>query len=623
MVTRRTLDRLALGVALVAVGAAHGPLIGYAKYANVDEAYAAALASRLLDGHQLYVGAVSQRGPLMYYVYAAFAWLHGWDNVVALRLWSLAFAFTHVVLVYVFARRLFPKGTAWLATAIMGYALSFGVPPYDGMALHGESVQLPFLVGGVLVAAEAVFRRRLLARRRVLLAGAGLLFGLAVAIKQSTALHPLGVVPWLLVRGRHGRLRQALVDTAVFLGAVALPSVGFVIEAAARGTLREMYYYTVVYNRDVHLRPTTKFFPKLTPFFMRLIEQTSFFVALTLLAGAAVTTLVRRLRAFRGHPRLVSLVRGLGVRSFVAVQLVVALVSGATMRRFFPHYFLPAIPFLALALAGLGGTWLARRAAQTLERPIQLTTFAFVLLCAGLGTVFGERVDGRVSHDRSPEECGRLIEKTTQPEDRIFVWGFSPWIYPYAHRKPAGRFVFETYVTGFVPWFWDKLSVERARIVPGSVEALLGDLDRERPEVVVDAGSVMMARPMRAYEAPGRWLERNYCFELRIAAFDLWRRRKDDAPCPSKWLPRPNDAVNWNSVPLGMPVPKVISPERTKKLPDGNFFRPIWFPDQPAPLAATLDVVGDAHFEREEREAEADGFYIPRLDVEADAGVAP
>ena len=35
----------------------------------------------------------------------------------------------------------------------------------------------------------------------------------------------------------------------------------FVMHAALEGTLRDLYYYTVAYNRDVHMRPTAKHLP--------------------------------------------------------------------------------------------------------------------------------------------------------------------------------------------------------------------------------------------------------------------------------------------------------------------------------------------------------------------------
>src|SRR6478609_3744913 len=100
---------------IVSIIAVQGPLIGYKTFANVDEAYAAALAERLLEGHKLYQGAVSQRGPLMYYLFEAFAALHGWDNIVALRLWALALAIAHVLLVYWLGTKLLSKPAAVVA----------------------------------------------------------------------------------------------------------------------------------------------------------------------------------------------------------------------------------------------------------------------------------------------------------------------------------------------------------------------------------------------------------------------------------------------------------------------------------------------------------------------------
>src|SRR5258708_6477784 len=104
---QRRLARLVLLAALVSLALVHGPLIGYKTYANVDEGYASAIAARLLEGHRLYAGAVSQRGPLMYYAFEAIAWLHGWDNIVAVRAWGLVLALAHVALVYWAARVLF------------------------------------------------------------------------------------------------------------------------------------------------------------------------------------------------------------------------------------------------------------------------------------------------------------------------------------------------------------------------------------------------------------------------------------------------------------------------------------------------------------------------------------
>src|SRR5947209_2352630 len=109
----------------VSIALVHGPLIGYKTFANVDEAYAGALAERLLEGFKLYQGAVSQRGPLMYYAFEAIAKLHGWDNIVALRLWALALSLAHFFSVYWAGRILLSKTAATVAALAAAYALSF------------------------------------------------------------------------------------------------------------------------------------------------------------------------------------------------------------------------------------------------------------------------------------------------------------------------------------------------------------------------------------------------------------------------------------------------------------------------------------------------------------------
>lgn len=609
------LPRLALGASIASLGAVHGPLIGYKTFANVDEAYAGALASRILDGHKLYVGAVSQRGPLMYYIYTAIAWLHGWDNIVALRMWALGAAILNLVAVYLLARVTLPTAGVVVATLIMGYALVFGVPASDALALHGESLQLPALTFGVMVGILAL--RKAPAQRQRYLIASGLLFGAAVAIKQSAVLHPLALAFWVYADARRNRVPAKIWIrhvTAVVGGSLLLPFL-FVLHAFYNGTFHEFYYYTVVYNRDVHLRPTRKLFALLTPFFLRLTEQTGYFFTLAAVAAVTLPKLVARgrraARARSGAP----LVRAFGAHSYLLLNLGLAVASASALYRFFPHYFVQTLPFLALSVAAFIGRFLTRERYRTMAQRLAIAAVGMLLGCATLGTVFGERIDGRVTHDRAPQLCGKIIEATTKPEDRIFVWGFSPWIYQYAHRKPAGRFVFETYVTGFVPWFWDTLEVERARTVPGSVEALLSDLDREKPEIVVDAGSVMMARPMRGYAAPGKWLLDNYCFELRIAAFDLYRRRHEGtAKCAQPYVPLPYEAINWNGAPMGLPLPRSVDRTNERHLPYGNFMKPIWFSEGAAPAPIVFEVTRDRRRDEEERDAEHDGFYIPRYE---------
>lgn len=609
------LEIFSLVVAFVAIALVHAPILGYKMYANVDEAYASALASRLLDGWKLYQGAVSQRGPLMYYIFAAIAWLHGWDNIVALRVWALGLALSHVGLVFWAARALLPRNAAALSVLCAAYALAFGYPPEDAIAVNGEPLQLPALMVAVVVGAQAVRFSSGSRGRTLRLVGAGVAFGIATSIKQSAALHPIPLVLWLMVDARRNKLPLASLvrDIALLtIGTLVVP-VALVVQSIANGTFSDLYYYCVVYNRDVHLKPTTKHFAWLPVFFFRLTSQTLFFTITAVLAALAWLSAKSRIRTWRATKSVWALLRGFTAREYIALHFIFGAVAASAMYRFFPHYYLQCAPFMALAL----GAFL-ERAFRVIhfERTLQTSAYAFgflLLASGGFGCYFGEKIDGRVAHDETVNTMSKLIEATTKPTDRIFVWGFSPWIYGYSHRKPAGRYMFETYVTGFVPWYWEKLEVERARIVPGSVEALLGDLEKEDPQVIVDAGSVMMARSMRLYEKPQKFLEERYCFDVRIGALDLYRRKKEGEGCPSPWLPRPFATIDYMGRLMLVPTPLTLDAAKTKRLPLGAYVKPTYFLDRATPPIG-LDAIIDKKRAKEENEARSEGFFVPELE---------
>ncbi len=614
-----------LFAAVASIALIHGPLIGYKTYANVDEGYAAALGERLLEGYKLYQGAISQRGPLMYYVFEALDWIDGWDNIMALRFWALGLALAHVGLVYWAARKLLSSTAAGIAVAVSGYALAFGYPPEDAIAINGEALQLPALMVAVVLGALAVRDAPGSTARLKKLLFTGFLLGIAISIKQSVALHPLPILVYLLVDA-HRRKQPAkrfLLDAFALGAACLVVPVFFILHAWAQGTLSDLYYYCVTYNSHVHMRPSPKHFTWLPTFFFRLTLQTLFLIVTVLLFGGGLAYMRRRVRAARRadgfSEKLWALLRGFGPQQYIALHLVLGVFSATIMYRFFPHYYLQAAPFMALSVGGLVASWSTRRNehAWTL-RAMTVAFSCFVLFASIMGCDFGERVDGRVAHDRTIQDAAKFITASTKPDDKIFVWGFSPWIYGYSHRRPAGRYVFETYVTGFVPWYWEKLSLEKARIVPGSTEALLGDLDREKPAIVVDAGSIMMARPMRGYEKPNAWLHAHYCFELRIGALDIYRRKEDDATCAVPFFPRVHEAVDYRGAALPIPIPRTLDYDESPRLPDGSFFKPLYFVGYPKPQH--LDSMRDAKRDKEEAEGAEEGFTI--VDIETPAGAA-
>ena len=601
-----------LAACAVALIASHAPLIGYKAYANVDEAYAAALAQRLNDGFRLYEGAVSQRGPLMYYSFAGLAWAFGWDNIVAVRIAALLLCLAHVAMVMWVGTRLLSRRAGILGAIVSTYTLFLGLPALDGMALHAESMQVPILVGA---AASAVLATRAQAALRLRwLVLSGLLYGAAIAIKQSALLQPLPTLLWLVAEShRHKARRLPVKELLVFVGAGALVPLAFIAHAAANGTLDNFLYYTLTYNLRIHLKPSEVLLSSATlvPVSDEVTRFTAFFTATMAIALATAGFFVKRVRRAIAARSAWVLARGFDLRVYFALHFLVAVASGAAMYRFFPHYFVPAVPFLALAIAA----WTRRPVARAgVSRAIGVAAAATLVFAAVFTTYLFEKIDGRVSHGPAVQKVGAYLEATTKPDSRIFVWGFSPWLYGYSHRRPAGRYVFETYVTGFVPWFHDSVAQEPARTVPGSMDALLNDLDRETPEVVVDAGSVMIARPMRAYPAAAQWLRASYCFEVRMGAYDIYRRKAAGTECASKRMPRPHAAVDYGGNAMLVPMTRLAPGEPGEPLCMTTFSQATWFSDAPPPPRVDLLMAGEKHGKLEKTRA-AGVTYSDELSV--------
>jgi len=559
---------LVLVASVLAVVGAHAMSIAYQKLANVDEAYAASIGERLLEGFKLYDGAVSQRGPLMYYAFEALGKVAGWDNVLAIRIAALAFALAHLALATWAARVLVSRRAAVITAAVVAYALSFGVRGEEGIALHGETLLVPPLLAAVVLGAQAMRSPSGSRSRTRRLAFAGLLFGAAACIKQTVLAHPLPLVLWLAVEHRRGvtSRRDLARDLAVLGGAFAALPAAFLAHAAHEGTLRSLVFYCVTYNLTIHTRPMNEFAGWLGPVLEQATRQPLFFVAVGTALAMLARTWWRRVAAFRRTGWRGELARGFGARDYVSLNFAIAFVVAASVPQLFLHYYLVPLPFLAVTLAAHVDAAARGARASALLRA-SLVGCAVIWGFASVQLAYQRRkVDGRVTHGPVIEKAAKYIESTTTPDDRVFVWGFSPWIYTYAHRRPAGRFVFTTYPIGFVPWFWNAWELEADRVVPGTMDALLADLDREQPAVVVDAGSVFIGRPMRAYQRASDWLHAKYCFDARVGAFDVYRRKPANG-CADDAFPRQAAPIDYEGRPIKIFVPTTVDDPTSRPLP--------------------------------------------------------
>jgi Dolichyl-phosphate-mannose-protein mannosyltransferase len=190
------------------------------------------------QGVRLYDGILFPHTPLLILLTAAAGSLFGFSAAVLRALPALALAASAVLLV-LGAR---PHGSSRrgpIAGLLLGVPLLALLTVYaDGPALWPEPFLAPFLLAGVLLLERA--GRTGGARD---FAAAGLVFGTALLVKQTSAWAVLAAVLWLLLRSRRRDPRAAF----LFAAAAALPYVAFLLTWALAFRTFAHARWTLVY----------------------------------------------------------------------------------------------------------------------------------------------------------------------------------------------------------------------------------------------------------------------------------------------------------------------------------------------------------------------------------------
>ena len=544
----------ALAAALLITTLAHSYFIRpYAPPVTNDEGYIAAMALRMVHGHWLpYVDGVSQRGPLLYWLGALVMRVGGLYSWTPLRVLSLGLALGNTAFLFLLGVELLSPFAAGIAVLVQTYFLTFELEPSDGLAYNGEVLGVQFVLISALLVARCQTRAASPPnkdghrRRAWSLAAAGVLAACAGLSKQVTLVHLGPSLLWLVLGPRHvseavGEVTPASrprrwVDVGVYLGGFFVPF-GLVLAVyAAAGHLRELVYYYQRYGREIFMAPLTREVMK-----AKLREQLDLHLLVVMTVG--LITLLAVARAWRALLATTSAGWGTRLRAnapclFLLSQFVVALLGASFTWRFFPHYFVQVFPFLGLL------------AAYALSEPFEgtgaeLTTKAVggAVVVAGAAVLLGltsgalhHRVvtlgkRGQWARDPRTDPMVRYVAETTEPSDTIFVWGFRADLHVSAHRDPASRYVYSVYPAGVVPWFHATREEEESRVVPGSRERLLVDLEASKPELIVDAGRTMDGRYMFSIPILRDYLDKEYCFVRHIDGEPIYRRRHE-ADCP-------------------------------------------------------------------------------------------
>jgi hypothetical protein len=293
---------------------------------------------------------------------------------------------------------------------------------------------LPFALAGWYFVTRAMDGRRILSQ----LFAAGLLFGLAILMKQQAALF---IAPSIVYYGSAQKVPlSALRGIAAMVAGLLIPLLILFATAWSLGTMEDFWYWTVTYARSYSLGTRGS-----RPLFSHVsIAATNFGSASYLLDGLLLLGLVSL--AWDPHSR-----RGAALWGYLGVGGLVAAIPSFW---FSPHHFAFFVPTAALyAAVGLEAlSRLALRFVPLMSRPAwraTIITSSIACIVIGHGVPWFRWNDREMSWQAYPSSAfgaarvvGEHLRDIASSGDTMAVIGSEPELYFYSQLPATTRFLY-------------------------------------------------------------------------------------------------------------------------------------------------------------------------------------
>ena len=380
-----------------------------------DEGQYATIAQNILRGGLPYRDAIEIKPPGTFYLYALAISLFG-ATTEAVRTFTALYAMLTVISVYGVARQIAGVLSGLCAALVYGIFSTF--PLLQGSSSNTEVFLVLPMTAGVWF-----FLKSFNTKKRSYLFGVGLCAAFAMLIKPVAL--PVVILEFLLIpfiRSGEGRLREASLDLAAFIlpiAACAATTFGYFY---LRGGLDDLLYWTVEFPR--RYKESEAGGPSLG-YVMKYLKS-SLLTPILLGIPSAVWLAATR-RDIVGFQCLLQI---------LAVCLAIALPG-----KYFPHYFIMIIPFLAIP-AGVGLDHISR-----MRRLPAVSMLLFVVAACSFSLwknyeFYTDYSPERVSVEKygttlfvASGRVAHYLRGHTRPDDYIFQWGFEPELYFLADRR--------------------------------------------------------------------------------------------------------------------------------------------------------------------------------------------
>ena len=504
----------------------------YVRYdfVNGDEGVRALTAARMLEGARLYADVVTDKPPGASFFYAAVFAVFG-RSMKAVHAAAIVWNFATSIVVYLIAARFFNKRIALLAMLFFVY-FSTNYFTQDMMAANTELLMaLPytaafyFFMFGKSRGGEEGDSTNVVPYTAATLFTAGLLTGLATLFKQIGVLNLAFFAlyemfaAWSARRTPRGTTTWAAAFRRLFTR-LSLVAVGFILVVAAlvvwlksQGALGDFWRNGIVLNM---------FYIDSEPFglwikFMlgRGLGFLFFNATLWSLAIWAVWRSARDLTGKNAGDQVEPAGRerrDITIAVWAGVSLFAVVMSG----RFYGHYFIPALP--ALAMLAARGWW--RLFPEGLIRlasgpRVQLATMILgVLFLIGFfrchhrtavlayETLTGTRTRwsgnwGMTKRGQEAEVVSTFVRDRIPPGEPLYIWGYAHDVFWRTGCRPASRYLTPYFIDGRFADAEATVQLSGEQFRREAAANLLEDLRITKPRLILDVEGSFMALPHR------------------------------------------------------------------------------------------------------------------------------
>ena len=367
-----------------------------------------------------------------------------------------------------------------------------------GVFAHATHFVILPALAGLLVLLRAIDSKRLPE-----LLAAGMLLGTAVLMKQQGIFFLLlafALVLWKREAGSSA-LTGVAIHTAILAVGAAIPFAFVCATFIVQGVFGKFWFWTFEYAREyVSEIPLPVAWENLAAGWNG-VTQATLPVWLLASSGVVLIWLVRWTRE---------------ARVFLIGLLCASMAAVATGFYFRPHYFILALPVVALLAAAACVS--VKRALERVLSPATgrlIASAIFGIVVAAYVIDEQEYLVSLSNRDLSREAYGmnpfveapdiaRYVRDHTSPADRIAVLGSEPEIYFYARRKSATGYI---YTYGMM---------EQQRYAARMQEEMIGEVERAHPRYIVFVAMQPSWLVRKADEKILRWahLYTRQCYDL-------------------------------------------------------------------------------------------------------------